>query len=94
MWKKIKAIFKLIGAGSYDEMLESVLPVILSNDAVEEWLSKNSKELNYALSIIADALDKALKTFDDTKGLDMLYKCVIVIIDAVNLKVIQYESKK
>lgn len=85
MWAKIKALFKLLKAGSYDKMMDAVLPLIFENKVVKPFLANNKTIIGFILEVIALALELAEEVFPTEVWIPTTFACVGVVMQALGI---------
>lgn len=85
MWTKIVALFKFLKAGSYDKMMDAILPLLFENKVVKVFLEKNKTVIGFILETIALILELAEETFPSEPWIPMTLACVGVVLQALGI---------
>ena len=85
MWTKIKALWNFLKAGSYDKMMDAVLPLVFENAAVKPFLQNNKTIIGFILNAIAVILELASDVFPTATWIPITLACVGVVMQALGI---------
>lgn len=83
--RRIWALIKLVKAGSYDKMVDAVLPLVLENKTVAPFLAKNKTVIGFILLIVYQGLEVAAATFPGQAWIQPAILVLGVILTALGI---------
>ena len=85
MLTKIWSLIKLLKAGTYDQAMDAVLPVVLENKTVAPFLAKNKTVVGFILTVAYYALQTGVVTFPGAVWLPQAVAIAGVVLTALGI---------
>lgn len=85
MFAKIWAFIKLLKAGTYDQVADAVLPVILENKLVAPFLADNKTVIGFLLTVAYYAAEQGVIVFPAVAWLPQAVLILGVVLTALGI---------
>ena len=76
-------LYKAMKSGTYDKIVDLVLPPLLENPAVALWLGRNKRVVGFVVTVIGFALTQAAQTFPELYYLKIFEPTWILVAGVV-----------